>query len=293
MLLDDEAWLSSFQSGFDGTEDLDLHLLLRLDCLGTHVRQEDAVVHLDQTFVDLGLGRVDVETGTGEFAGVESVDESFLVDDTTTSGVDEDGAVLHLLELGLAERLFGLLVEGKVERDDVGLGEQLLLRLDVSPRGVCVGVGVTVVVDDLHVEGSGTLGKCGTDTAHADDAESLSFRVVGRLETGLPLASTSVDLGTVVLTQAGEDKEHSCVGGSIVNSGRGVRNSNALGLGSVNVDLVISGTIVADGFERGRKLVDKLSVEHANLVCRVVVTVNGNNVGVLAASSTGLEELGS
>ncbi len=68
----------------------------------------------------------------------------------------------------------------------------------------------------------------------------------------------------------------------------GVRDGDSARFGSVNIDLIVSGTIVADRLERGRESVDEISVENANLVGRVVVTVNGDNVGVLAAGRAGL-----
>lgn len=290
MLLDDVAWLSGLKGGLNGTEDLDLHLLLCLYGLCAHVGEEDAVVHLDETLVDLGFCWVDVQAGAAELSGVEGLDEGLFVDDATTGSVDEDGAVLHLVELSLAEALFGVLVEGEVKGDDVGLSEEFFLRLDVGARGICVGVGVTIVVDDLHVECSGALGEGGTDTSHTDNAEGLSLGVVGGLQARLPLARTSVDLSTVVLTQAREDEEHGSVGGGIVNGGRGVRDGNASCLCSVDVDLVVSSTVVADRLEGTGELVDKLSVKDTNLVGRVVVTVDGNNVGVLATGRAGLEE---
>lgn len=167
------------------------------------------------------------------------------------------------------------------------------MRLDVGVGGVGVWVGVTVVVDDLHVECTGTFGKGGTDTTHADDSENFSFRIVGRLESRLPLALTSIDLGTVVLTQAREDEEHSGVGSGIIDSSGGVRDSDSTSLGCMNIDLIVSRAVVADRLERRGESVDELSVEKANLVDRVVVSVNGNDVGIFAAGRACLEELGS
>ncbi len=87
-------------------------------------------------------------------------------------------AVFHLAELGGAERFFSFFVEREVEGDNVRLSQEFLLRLDVGPRRVCVGVRITVVVDDLHVESSGAFGESGTDASHTDDAEGFVFGIV-------------------------------------------------------------------------------------------------------------------
>lgn len=127
---------------------------------------------------------------------------------------------------------------------------------DVGVGRIGVGVWVSVVVDDLHVESGGAFGESATDPAHTDDAEGLAFGIVGRLETGFELAKSGVDFSSVVLTQTGEDEEHGRVGSGIVDSGRGVRDGDAASLGGVNIDLIVSGSVVADGFQGFRKSLD-------------------------------------
>lgn len=103
MLLDNVARLARLKGSLDAAKHLNLHLLLRFDRLGSHVRQQDALIHLDESLVDLWLRGVNIETCTAELSAVESLNESLLVDHTTAGGVYEDGAILHLIELGLAE----------------------------------------------------------------------------------------------------------------------------------------------------------------------------------------------
>lgn len=293
MLLDNVAGLSGLDGSLDGSKYLNLHLLLCLDGLGTHVWQQNAVVHLYQTFVDLWLCGVDVQASAGKFSAAERFNEGLFINDTSTSGVDEDGAILHLVELGFAERLFGLLVERKVERDYVGLSEQLLLRFNICVRGVGVWVWVSVVVDDLHVKGGRSLGEGGANTSHTNDTQRLALGVVSGFQARLPLSTPSVDFSTVVLTQAREDEEHGGIGGGIVYSSRCVRNGDSLGLGSMDIDLIVSSTVVTNRLERSRERIDELSVEKTHLVHGIVVSVNGDDVGILAAGRASLEEFGS
>src|SRR4051812_16523083 len=64
-------------------------------------------------------------------ATLECIDQRLLVDYATTSGVDQDGSILHLSELFLAKAALGVLVERKIEGDDIGPLEQLLEGRDI------------------------------------------------------------------------------------------------------------------------------------------------------------------
>lgn len=67
-------------------DDLLLHDLLRVLGLGTHVGEEDDVVHRKELWVDVGLVREDVEAGRVELAGLEGGQERRLVDDSSSVG---------------------------------------------------------------------------------------------------------------------------------------------------------------------------------------------------------------
>lgn len=98
------------------------------------MRQKSKTLVGEELGVDLGLAREDIESGRGELAILERLKECFLIDNTSTGGVDEARSLLHLDELVAAEELVGLVVERDVEGDDVGLLEELVQGLAVGDR---------------------------------------------------------------------------------------------------------------------------------------------------------------
>lgn len=259
------------------------------------------MVHLDETLVDVGFVGEDVKTGRVELCGGsvdssapgskqirqdalkrvmkahlavgQSLDQGFLVDHTTSSRVDQDAPILHLFKLGLAETTLGLVVEGQVQADDIAPLQELVTVGDVFAFEIGSGRdGVPVVVDDLHAECQASLADDGSDTSHTDDPDSLALGVVSGRETLLPLARSGVGLGLPVLTQRGEDEEHGRRRRGIVDGTGGVGDLDPTCGRGGEVDLVVSGSVVADVLDGRREGVDDLGVEHADRVGRVVVS---------------------
>jgi hypothetical protein len=96
------------------------------------VRQQSETLVGEELGVDLWLVGEDIETGRRELAILERLEECLLVNDTSTGSVDKARSLLHLVELLAAEELVGLVVEGDVEGDDVGLREELVQGLAVG-----------------------------------------------------------------------------------------------------------------------------------------------------------------
>src|SRR5690625_6911636 len=115
---------------------------------------EDDVGELVEQVVageDLGFGDVQdrVDPACGELG-----DESILVDDAASRGVDEGGSVPHPGQVGCAEQRGGLRSGRDVDGDHVAAGQQLG-QLDLAgaersdPRHVDTGVGD----DEVEVAG--------------------------------------------------------------------------------------------------------------------------------------------
>lgn len=84
------------------------HLRLCLDTPGAHVWQKQHVRVGDEARVHLGLFFVDVESGRGDVAGFESLDQSGFVHDGATGCVDYHDTLLHLFEFFCADDVAGL-----------------------------------------------------------------------------------------------------------------------------------------------------------------------------------------
>lgn len=92
---------------------------------------------------------VDVESGTGNLAAAHGLNEGRNVDDSTTAGVDQVAAGLHLLKLLLAEHALGLGKLGNVAGDEVCLVQEILQGVDLT-GGTQSHEVEDVVEDDRH-----------------------------------------------------------------------------------------------------------------------------------------------
>src|ERR1700722_17148674 len=76
-----------------------------------------------------GFHRKDIDGGAGEGAILQGFGEGFEVDDFAPGVVEQDRAFFKAFENGLIDQVFGLIGLGYMERDDIGLAEDLLQRL--------------------------------------------------------------------------------------------------------------------------------------------------------------------
>ena len=133
----------------------------------------------------LGLDREHVESSPRDVAGEDVLPQCDVVDDHAARGVDEHRARPHLRELLGAEeaRVAGPAVD--VERDHVGLLEQLVERPDASGIAVREAVG-GVEEDHPEAKGLGQVGELSPDVAVAHDAERPSPDLVAALRGLVP-----------------------------------------------------------------------------------------------------------
>jgi hypothetical protein len=88
-------------------------------------------------------------------ARIESSDQRILVDQCSTSSVDNHHAILHLGKLGSANNVSGGRVKSQVQTEDVGVGEELV-EGDISGTSLKFGGEArAVVVLDFHAKSLG------------------------------------------------------------------------------------------------------------------------------------------
>lgn len=139
----------------------------------------------------------------------ERCDERLLVNQSAPGRVHNDDSVLHLLELRRADDVSRGLVQGEVQAENVGAGQQLVkghIRRVAFQLGWKTGA---VVVLDLHAERSGPtshflclsalpvphLGpnaSYSSNPSHSENSQSLSVGVVAQLRLSLPLTCICV-----------------------------------------------------------------------------------------------------
>ena len=165
---------AAVESGDDLLGDDDARAVLRLVGRGGEVRCDDDLVEPEQRPV-VGLAREDVERRAGELAGRDRLRERLLVDERAARSVHEPGAVPHVRDRLAVDQAVRLVGERRMERDDVGRGEQLLDRLRLLDAEVAEAVGPDerVVRDDRHPEPERAACDLLADPPEADDAERL------------------------------------------------------------------------------------------------------------------------
>ena len=235
--------------------ELDADGLLRFVGRSGDVRSEDDVVELEERGV---LGRLvteDVERGSGDVAGLERVDEGRFVDEFAACAVDDANALLHDGERGGVDEAVGLGGEADVQREVVGLLEDLV---DGDEGDVVLagddGRDEGIVADEVHAEGLGAASDFKADAAEADDAERLAAKFGALQRLLLPLAGVH---GGVGAGDGAGQRDHEADGefgdGDGVGAG-GVHDDDAATRGGGGVDVVDAYAGAADDAEFRRVL---------------------------------------
>ena len=191
-------------------------------------------------------------------ATCQSLSQSLLIDQRTTSGVDKNGTTLHLRQsLGIHQTLCGG-VERTVERHHIAVGEQ---RVHIGFLNafrqllLCLGS----VSQYLHAKRQGNLCHRLADIAQPHDAHHLAVEFHhGRIDIGEVLTfapCATVRLGGVVLHAVGDveqvGKHDLCHRASAV--GRHIGHHHAMLARRVEVDDIVACGNHADIFEVGER----------------------------------------
>lgn len=136
-----------------------------------------------------GLAGVHVEGGTGKTARTHGVNQGGNVNDGSTAGVDEVGALLHLVELYLADHVLGLGELGDVDGDKVGNLEELLKGSELL-GGSKSHQGHDIGVNDAHSHRLGENRELRSNVTVSHNSE--------RLAADLPALGANLVPGTVV-----------------------------------------------------------------------------------------------
>lgn len=206
------------------------------------MRKNDDVVHLEEWVVGLhGLRAGDIETGAADNALLKSLGKVGLVDDGTSGGVDEDGVLLHELELVHVHEALSVLVEGAVNGNKVGLLEEVLLREVLVAHLLGLGVALRIGVDDSAAPAAESLGDLKTDLTHTDDTDGLAHEVEAAVAERLPGAPGAlldgVDGGDEA-TRGAEEESNGELSDGVVEDTGGVAAEDATLLAGSDIEVV-------------------------------------------------------
>ena len=192
-----------------------------------------------QRHVAGGLVGVHVQTGGADLAGLQSGQQGGLVHVGAAGGVDDHHAILHLGDV-LGGDQSAAVHSGSVDRDEVGLGQQLI-HLHIGDVQLLGDHGhlIDIKGDDLHADGLGHHAQVLADAAEAHDAQGLALQLdalaIGLL---LPLALAHGVTGDGQIPGAGEHMAHGQLGHRLGGGAGGILHVDAVGLGIVHVDVV-------------------------------------------------------
>ena len=171
-------------------------------------------------------------------AGLEGGEQISLVDDAAARTVDDAYARLHGGDLAGGDHVLGLVGEGHVHRDDVGLGEQALEVGEPHAQIARPALGnVRIVDEDLHLEGSKPRRHARAHLAEAEHARRLAEEL-GAVDAAVPPAP----LEGVVGERDPPDQREQHADGMLRRRDdvavRGVGHHDALARAGVDVDIV-------------------------------------------------------
>ena len=215
------------------------------------MRDQHGVVELSEARCQLWFVFVHVETGTGNRTTAQCSDQRCLVDDRTTSGVDEVRRGTHRLELLWADEMMRLGGVRAVDRHDVGGAQQLIeaealgaeLGLDLARHGAAIAIG------HRHAERLGPPGQRLADRTHADDAEAAALQARAQQHEHAPLPRLVRADDALALAQATgdhQDQRHGDVGRGIGQHTGCVGRDHASLAARGHVDVVVPDRNVGD-----------------------------------------------
>lgn len=173
--------------------------------------------------------------------GLQSSNESLFIDHSSSSGIYQNRPLLHLIKLRLPKASLCLIIQRQVERDNIRSSQQLILILDVFALKVRLGRdGISVVINDLHIECNKSFGQSRSNTSHSDDSDSTSFWVGSGFEALFPFSRSDVLLCSVELSKGGNGEESTDGGCCVVDCFGGVGDLNTSGSGGCYIDWDVS-----------------------------------------------------
>ncbi len=214
-------------------------LVLGLDRAGPQVRRDHHGVEVEQRARRAGFSGEHVDARAGHPAFLDSHGERVLVHEATAGGVDDPYAGLDQPQLPFGDepkRLRGL---GQVDRDEVGLGQQLVQRDEPDPNLRRPSRRhVRVVGQQLHAKRRQPLRHQHPDPTQPDHADGLA----GHLDAGelrsLPLPALERGVGRSDIAGAGKQQSNRVLGGGDDVRRRRVDHHDAAGGRSRYVDVV-------------------------------------------------------
>ena len=141
--------------------------------------RKDDIFHFQQLRRGIIAELEYIQTGAMNRPVFQCLHQSLFIDQRTAAGVDQDGRRFHLFQFGFTDDMVGFRCIRGIQRDKIGLGEELLLG-NVCHVQLCLFFDIqlpTVMIEDFHSTGIRTFGKGLSDTSHTDNPQCLPSHV--------------------------------------------------------------------------------------------------------------------
>ena len=228
---------------------------------GSDVRRDDAIGGTDENVTGRWwFGVENVGSIPAYLATLESAGDVVGVDEFAAGAVEDNDPVAHFGDLGGVNHVFGFLGEETMERDDIGVVQNLvhvsaLLDAMLFAKGF---VEVGVEGDDFHAEGSGAYSDLLADASEAEDTDGLTHNFVtyGLFPSGDPLAILHGDgIGLDVFGDTEKESEGVFSDGGMIDAG-GKEDGDFFFGGVFDIDLVEADAVFGNSLKAGERLVD-------------------------------------
>ena len=155
---------------------------------------------------------INVQTGCTHFFLLNAIDQIFRIDQTATGIIEDGNAFLHPGDGLSVDDMLGILGQGAVQGNNVGLFKQFRKIYIVQ---IGVGSGEFVVGQDVHAEAFADIGKNPSDFTGSDNTYRLAVQVKScqSLKAEIELPGTVV--GFVGAPVNGQQQCHGVLGNGV------------------------------------------------------------------------------
>ena len=168
------------QRGANRLRDLDADAFLRFRGRCAEMRSQDKVRRAAQRRIGRQrFGFENIERRAGDMSILQRLNERGFVDQSAARAVDDAHAAFCFLQSRRIENVMRLSRERRVQRNEIGAGEQIVEfidQLDLQTAGARRGE-IWIVGEHAHAEGDRATAQFAADSPHADDAERLVVKL--------------------------------------------------------------------------------------------------------------------
>ena len=196
------------------------------------------------------FGRINVDSGAGNFTGFNAFGNSFGIHATAAGAVDNAHAVLHFGNSFGVQHFFGFFGERSVDGDVIGFSQQSVKINQLNANLMRTFFGnIRIVTNGGHFHSLHTFGDTAADTADADDAKGFALYLNAVKGFAVPFAFLNGLMGLRNVTSHSHHHSNGVLGSCHGVAFRGVEYDDAFSGSGRNIDVVNANAGAADNLQ--------------------------------------------